>query len=65
MMLSEIMLSMLVILLSIQGVIRYLTCGNNWNWLLNLDLIYETLWTGAGSGLLILMLEKTQLVLFD
>ena len=27
-------------------------------WLLNLNLIYETLWTGAGSGLLKLMLEK-------
>ena len=26
-------------------------------WLLNLNLIYETLWTGAGSGLLKLMLE--------
>ena len=23
-------------------------CGNNWNWHLNLNLIYETLWTGAG-----------------
>ena len=33
-------------------------CGNNLNWLLNLNLIYETLWTGAESGLLILMLEK-------
>ena len=35
-----------------------LTCGNNLNLLLNLNLIYETLWTGAGSGLLISMLEK-------
>ena len=34
-------------------VIRHLICGNNLNWLLNLNLIYETLWTGAGSGLLI------------
>ena len=25
---------------------------------LNLNLIYKTLWTGAGSGLLISMLEK-------
>ena len=39
-------------------VIRYLICGNNLNWLLNLNLIYETLWTGAGIGLLISMLEK-------
>ena len=33
-------------------------CGNNLNWLLNLNLIYETLWTGTGSGLLNLVLEK-------
>ena len=42
--LSVILLSMLMILLSI---LRYQICGNN------LNLIYETLWTGAGSGLLI------------
>ena len=28
------------------------------DWLLNLNLIYETLWTGAGNGLLISMLGK-------
>ena len=44
MMLSEILLSMLMILLSALSVIRHLT--------------YETLWTGAGSGLLISMLGK-------
>ena len=27
------------------------------NWLLNLNQIYETLWTGAGRGLFIAMLE--------
>ena len=43
-----------MILLSILNVIRHLICGNSKNWLLNLNLIYETLWTG-----------KTQLVLFD
>ena len=32
--------------------------GNNLNCLLNLNLIYETLWTGARSGLLIEMLGK-------
>ena len=32
--------------------------GNNWIYLLNLNLICETLWTGARSGLLISMLEK-------
>ena len=56
MMLSVILLSMLMILLSILIVIRYLICGNNLNWLLNLNLIYETLdW--ASSGLLISMLS--------
>ena len=42
MMLSVILLSMLMILLSILGVIGLLVCGNNLNWLLNLNLIYET-----------------------
>ena len=32
--------------------------ATNLNWLLNLDLIYETLWTGVRSGLLISMLGK-------
>ena len=63
MMLSAILLSMLMILLSILSVIRHLICGNNLNWLLNLNLIYETLWTGARNGLLISMLGN--LVLFD
>ena len=40
------------------SVIRHLFCGNNWNWFVNLNLIYETLWTGAGSGMLISILEK-------
>ena len=58
MMLSVIFLSMLMILLTILSAIRHLICGNNMNWLLNLNLIYETPWTGARSGLLISMLEK-------
>ena len=37
---------------------EYLIFGNNLNWLLNLNLIHEKLWTGAGGGLLISMLEK-------
>ena len=49
---------MLMILLSILTVIRHLTCGNNLNWLVNLNLIYETLQTGVRSGLLISMLGK-------
>ena len=50
---SVILLSMLMILLSIISMIRHLICGNNLNWLLNLNLIFETLWTGVRSGLLI------------
>ena len=37
-MLSVILLSMLMILLSVLSVIRNLICGNNLNWLLNLNL---------------------------
>ena len=44
---------MLMILLSLLHVIRHLICGRNLNWLLNLYLIYETLWTGIGSGFFI------------
>ena len=43
MMLSVILLSMLMILLSIVSVIRHQICDNNQNWVLNLNLIYETL----------------------
>ena len=57
-MLSVILLSMLMILLSILSVTRHLICGNKLNWLLNLNLIYETLWTGVRCGLLISMLGK-------
>ena len=58
MMLSVILLSMLMILLSILSVIGHLICGSNLNWLLNLNLIYKTQWTGVRSGLLISMLGK-------
>ena len=58
MMLSVLWVSMLMMLLCILSVMRHLICGKNLNWLLNLNLIYETLWTGARSGLLISMLEK-------
>ena len=43
MMLSVLLLSMLMTLLSILSVIRHLICGNNLNWLLKFNLIYETL----------------------
>ena len=57
-MLFVILLSMLMILLFVLSVIRQLICGNNLNWLLGLNLIYKTLWTGVRSGLLISMLGK-------
>ena len=44
--------------LSILNMIRRLICGSNLNWLLNLNLICKTLWTGVRSGLMISMLEK-------
>ena len=61
MMLFVMLLSLVMILLSTVSVIRHLICGNNWRWILNLNLIYEILWAGAGSDLLISMLEKLKL----
>ena len=59
MMLSLILLSMVMILLSFLSVIRHLICGNNLNWLLNLNLIYETMWfINLNAG-------RTQLVSFE
>ena len=46
-----------MILVSILCVIRHLICGRNLNWLMNLYLIYETLWTGIGSSLLIFSID--------
>ena len=63
-MLSAILLSMLIIILSVLSVIRHLICGNNLN-RLNLNLIYETLWTGVRSGSVYFNVGKTQLDLFD
>ena len=57
-MLSVILLSMLMILPFILSVTRHLICGNSLNWLLNLNLIYETLWTGVRSDLMISLLGK-------
>ena len=64
MMLSVILLSILTIVLSTLNVIRHLICGNNYNWPLNLNLIYKTLdwgrkWLVDGNA------GKTQLVSFD
>ena len=58
MMLSVILLSMLMILLFILSVIRHLICGNNLNWLLNLNVIWNGMGYGVRSGLLISMLGK-------
>ena len=58
MMLSVLLLSMLMILLSTLNLIKNLMYGNNYNSLLNLNLIYMTLWTGTENGLLISILEK-------
>ena len=63
-MLSVILVSMLMILLSILSVIRRLICGSNLNWLLNLNLIYETLDWGKKS-IVDFNAGKTELVLFD
>ena len=56
--LSVILLFMLMILLTSLSVMKHLICGNSQNWFLNLNLIYKTLWTRAGSVLLISILEK-------
>ena len=58
MILSLILLYLLTILLSTPNIIKHLICSNNYSVLLNLNLIYETLRTGTGGGLLVLMLEK-------
>ena len=50
---------MLMILFSTLNVIRDLACDNSCNWLLNLNLIYETLWIWAESSLLISMLKNS------
>ena len=64
MMLCVILLAMLMILLSSLNVIRHLICGNNQNWLLNLNLIYQTLDWGR-TWLVDFIAGKTQLVSFD
>ena len=63
-MLFLILLSMLIILFSILNMIRHLICGNNLNWLLNLNLIYDTVDWGR-KWLVDINAGKTWLVLFD
>ena len=57
-MVSVILLSMLMRLLFVLRDIRHLICGNNLDWFLNFNLIYETLCTRVRSGLLISILGK-------
>ena len=64
MMLSVVFLSMLMIVLSILSLMKHLICGNNLNWLLNLNLIYKTLDWGK-KWLIDFNVGKTQLVSFD
>ena len=47
---------MLMILVSVLSVNWHLICGNSLNCFLNLNLIYEALWTGVRNGLLISLL---------
>ena len=49
---------MLMIVLSTLNVIWHLIYGINYNWFLNLNLIFNTMWTGVGSGVLISRLGK-------
>ena len=64
MMLSVILPSMVMMLLSIQIVIGHLICGNNLDWLLNLNLIYETVdW--SKKWLVDFKAGKAQMVSFD
>ena len=50
MVLSVALVSLRMILLSILGVNWHLIRDGSLSWLLNLNLIYGTLWTGVGSG---------------
>ena len=61
-MLSVILLSRLMILLSILSVIGHQICGNNLNWLLNLNLRDTVDW--SKKWLIDFSAGKTQLVLF-
>ena len=63
-MLSLILLSMLMILLSTLSVIRHLIWDSNYNWLLNLNLIYKTVDWGK-KGFNDFNAGKTKLFSFD
>ena len=61
MLLSIIVLSMLMIPLFTSRVVRCMLCGNNWIWLLNLNLTYEAVWIRVWCDLLFSMLGKLSL----
>ena len=61
MLLSVIVLSMLMIPLFTSRVVRCMLCGNNWIWLLNLNLTYEAVWIRVWCDLLFSMLGKLSL----
>ena len=56
-----VILLFMLIPVSTLSVIKYLICGNNWDWLLNWNLTFEKLWTGSQKALLISMLKKLNL----
>lgn len=60
-MFSATLLSILAILLSPISEIKLLICGNDLNWLLNLNLNLQTLWIWVGRDLPTLMLGKHDL----
>ena len=65
MVLYVILVSIPMKLLFILSVIRHLICGNNLDWLLNFNVIYKIVWTGARSGLLIFHCWENSTGLFD
>ena len=56
------LLFLLMIIPSTLSMSKHLICVNNQNWLLGLNLTYETQWTVARSGLSISELEKLSLL---
>ena len=63
--LSVILVSMLMILVSVLSVMGCLMCGNNLNWLLNLDLKIQDTVDWGKKWLVDFNAGKTQLVSFD
>ena len=62
---SVTLVSIMIILFSTLSVMRHLICGNNYSWLLNLNLTYVMLWAEAGKSLLISNAGNIKLAPFD